>query len=81
MIYGIIGLNMRDFNTFCQNRNLKRIDNYTYRDIVDNEYVYLDNNPNHIIGRQFEKILDLDPIRLDLIRRLPKKDNYIIGFE
>ena len=78
MIIGIIGLSRRDFTKFCTSNDCIRITDSEYKDSHNNVYILVDNYMN-ACGRVFDRIIDLDPVRWDLIHRVTSKKNYYIG--
>ena len=78
MIIGIIGLSRRDFTNFCKTNECIRVTETEYRDLQNNRYILVDRYLN-ACGRIFDRIIDLDPVRWDLIHRVTSKKNYHIG--
>lgn len=78
MVIGIIGLSRRDFTKFCTSNECVRVTEIEYKDSHNNRYICVDKYMN-VCGRMFDKIIDLDPVRWDLIHRVANKNDYCIG--
>lgn len=79
MIIGIIGLTHSQFDTFCRLRGYNRVTEIEYKNETDT-YILIDNIM-YLYGRHFDKVLDFDPLRMEVLKRMPYKDEYHIGPE
>ena len=81
MLIAVIGLSQREFVKYCERRGFTKLSNryLKFKDSNGNEYLYCHNYMN-VAGRRFDKILDLDQMRIDLIARLNSLYEYYIGY-
>lgn len=79
MIIGILGLSHGQFDTFCRLRGYDRVSEIEYKHETDN-YILIDNIMC-IYGRHFDKILDFNPLRMEVLKRMSDKNEYYIGHE
>lgn len=79
MIIGVIGLKEKDFEELFNKKDYTKCRN-CFKDKHGNEFLYVNDYAN-VAGRQFDKILDLDQQRIDIVARLRDVDlaNYYIG--
>lgn len=77
MLIGIIGLNCKEFNDYCKQRGCFEY-SYGFKDQQGNEYFHI-TEYTWLAGRKFDKILDLDAQRLELLTRISNLEDYLLG--
>lgn len=77
MLIGIIGLSDREFVEYCKKNDCLNYGSY-FKDQLGNEYIHI-NKYTWLAGRQYDKILDLDPQRLELLTRISNLEDYQLG--
>ena len=76
MVIGMLGLSRSQFANYCKINEFKRVTDTEY-EIKGDTYVYIDT-PTTVYGRRFDRVYDFDPLRAEVYKRMPVKNEYHI---
>lgn len=76
-IIGIIGLSLRRFEHFCRISGLCRLSDKEYTD-GKTRFICIDD-VRYLYGRHFDYVIDFDPLRIEVNKRMVSKNRYHFG--
>ena len=76
-IIGIIGLSLKRFEQFCRISGFNRLNDREYTNGI-NRFICIDDIM-YLYGRHFDHVVDFDPLRMEVNKRIVERDRYHFG--